>query len=401
MAFSGTIVNEIAARVELSTESSEPIDIAGFTNIKCRLQLGAADEFTISLPAQDIEGVWRADMPIWQVGGTIRFSVGYDGRVEPVQHFEIVSTTVNYPEGATGEMMTVRAVSDLVRAARNRKARSFGANSTYLDIITEICNDYGWINDVPSNDRTSTTLSRGDDLLAKKAGDTDLTYLKNVSKRVRLGAPTLTNDLRLRMPEPDVGPLTFTRGVSSDENSRRLLSLNMNRDGGQSTRVVILTHDPTAPENERFIEKVFEASEFGGDPDIVYEGPKSTQALDVETSNYNLALAVVEHRGYGKDERVDVISTSQFKTDLSAEELATIWFQFREQFGRWATATVEGNIGLSPYVSVKFDGNLASVDKSADWLPMWVEHDISAGGWVSRMRVVRVVEEPPPLQAVE
>lgn len=395
-------VEEVYAQVELYTIGGDAIDIAGFASIKCRIQLGSADEFNISLPAQTMDGVWRADMPLWQVGGTIVFNVGYDGVFNLVQSFEIVSTTMNYPDGPTGEMMSVQGVSDLVRAARNKKARVFGENSTYLDIITEICTDYGWTNMVPSNEQTDVILTAGNDLLAKKAGLTDLEYLKNVAKRCRLAPPSLSVFNDLKMDAPSVGNLVFARGLTDAPESRKLLTLSMNRDGGQATRVVILSFDPSAEDGAgAFIEKIFEASKFGGDPDIVYEGPKSTKALELDPSSYTLALAVTESRGHGKEERVDVISTNQFKTELSAEELATIWFQFREQFGRWATATVSGTHLLTPYESVKFDGNLAAVDKSADWLPMWIEHTINTDGWKSRMRVVRVVEEPPPIEAIE
>ena len=103
-------ITEVYAQIRLSTEGLQDLDYSGFTSVKARFQLGAADEFTIELPAQTlgIEGLpeWRADMPVWQVGGTIYMEAGYDGEFHFLQVFEIVSTTIKYPSDAGGEMMT-------------------------------------------------------------------------------------------------------------------------------------------------------------------------------------------------------------------------------------------------------------------------------------------------------
>jgi phage protein D len=392
---------EVYGQVFLTTEVEAELDFSGFESIKVRIQLGAADEFTIKLPAQTIDGVWRADMPIWSVGGVIRFSVGYDGEFHFIQQFEIVSTKVAYPSGAGGEMMTILAVSDLVRAARQKRARKFSKEDTFLDVIGAICADFGWENGVQSNENTTAQIGvdLGATFMAKKQGISDLKFLKQLASYLRLGGPRVDGLIinRLTMPEPVVGDLVFARGAADSPGARRLHKLNMNREGGQSTRVVIIGVDPVTNE---FVQKEFEVDKFSGDANIVFEGTPSVKPLQGKTQTNTFTIAVVEHRGHGKKERTDVISKSEFQTDLSAEELASRYFELRERLGRYSTVVTDGHQDLRPYSSFELEGNLANVDKGT-WLPVWVEHNIGASGWTARSRALRVIEEPPPIVAVD
>lgn len=376
---------EIFAQVDLRTPGGNSIDFSGLTSLKMKLQLGAADELTLNMPAQTISLEWRSDMPIWQQGAVIKVLVGYDADRELIQNFEIVSTTVNYPDGTAGETLIIRAVSDLARAARNLEPRTFDGGSDF-DVISEICNEFGWTNNV---DRTAL-LNPSERL--KESGKSDLDLLKRIAREARLGGPRLTRDNILIMPEPVVGELKFARGIPRKGGPwRRLHSLSMNRDGGHvKTRVAIIAFDP---KTETFTQLEFEANEFGGDPRVVYEGAPSINELKNESTTQGLTLAVVEHRGHGKSERVDVLGTGRFLDETDATALARRWFELREKLSRWATASVDGHAGLQPYESVELDGNLAAMDRGT-WLPITIDHDISSTGWISSCKVIRVVEEP-------
>ena len=398
---------EIHAQVRLTTEDGDEIDFQGLESIKCRLQLGAADEMTIKLPAQNIDGEWRADMPIWQVGGTIKVEMGYEGNFDTLQIFEIVSTTVMYPNNTGGEMMTIRGVSDLVRAVRNNIRRSFASSDTFQTALDFFANEYNWFFSAGIGVSTSDPLP--EELRTKKQGVSDADYFKRFAAALGTGFPRVEIDESLGrvlvFPSPEVGLLVFVRGVSiltQIFGNRRLHSLSMERDGGGGTSIIISGYDKEA---DVFVQKEFELDDFSGDPVVVFAGPVSKQELKIPDSppdirNTTLAIAVVEHRGHGKKERIEVITSGKFITDITAEELAKRYFQLREQLGRWATCITDGHIGIKPYITINFDGNLAAVDKGV-WLPIWVEHVINAKGWLSKSRIVRVIDEPPPLKAVE
>ena len=376
-------LTDVYAQVRLTTEGDFDIDFSGFTSIKARLNLGAGDEFTIVMPAQTIDGAWRGDMPIWMTGASINFHAGYDGNLDLIQSFEVVSSTTNYADGG-GEVITVRGVSDLARTGRNKDPRTFNSGSD-AEVLTEIANEYGW------NMGVTTPLFDPTERL-KEAGKSDLDFLKRIAREARLGGPRVDETKTLIMPEPKVGPLKFRRGpIDQGSGFRRLHSLNMNRDGGhQNTRVTVVSFDP---KTEQFIEVEFEANRFGGDPIVTYEGPVATKGLKIETTTQGLTLAVIERRGHGKRERVDVLSSGRFLDATSAEDLVARWFDLREKLSRWATAKVDGRPDLKPYEAVTLDGNIAEMDKGI-WLPIWVEHNIGMNGWLSNLRVIRVVSEP-------
>jgi hypothetical protein len=343
-------------------------------------------------------------MPVWQVGGTIVVEIGYNNSFETIQSFEIVATTVMYPDDEAGETMTIRGVSDLVRPVRNNAARNFKSSDTFRSVIDFFANEYGWFTETSSVDGLDDPLPP--DLMTKKQGVADIDYLKLISSSLRLGPPRInTSSLMLKsiaFPAPSVGQLLFTRGPSvltQSFGNRRIHSLSMERDGGQSTSVIISGWDPTAGS---FVQKEFEIDKFTGDPTVTFTGPVALKELEIsgtDVRNSTLAIAVVEHRGQGKNERVDVISSGRYQTELSAEALASRFFELRERLGRWATSVTDGHAGIVPYTSFSLDGNLAAVDRGT-WLPVWCEHMVDSNGWRTRSRIVRVVDEPPPLVAV-
>ncbi len=385
----GTFIDpttEVAPKLVLSTPGGTEVDISGFTSLKMRLQLGAADELTINMPAQIPDGSWRSDMGVWQVGSTILVKMGYDGQLFPMQQFELTGSTVSYPN-AGGESMVVRGVSDLARAARNRVARVFSSGDD-RGVVTQICDEYGWDNGTPS-DPVYTNRAR-----LKEAGKTDLELLKRIAREAKIGGPRVEYGGRLVMPEPDIGELRFARGLPSSSSLgggwRRCHSINMNRDGGQSVlRVRIKGFDPDTNE---FVTQEFEADPFGGQPRITYEGRKSGQPITEESSQGNLTLQVVEHRGQGRRERIDVLASGVFRTDSDAVELARRWFELRERLSRWSTIVTDGHPDLFPYSAFEIDGNMANMDKGI-WLPIYNEHTIDNKGWLCSSRAVRVVEE--------
>lgn len=390
--------SEIFAQIKLFTPGGHAIDFQGLDSLKMRLQLGAADELTIQLTAKNIDGDWRTDMPIWQVGAIILVHVGYDTFQDYIQKFEVVSTTMKYPSGAGAESMTIRGVSALARAARNKDPRVFDQNpGNDLEVVREIADEYGWSNDVESDDFLNLKHR------AKQSGKSDLDLLKLIAKQGRLGGPRVDGFDTLSMPRPVIGKLKFTRGIG-DPDARRLHSLSMERDGASQTRVIVVAWNP---ETEQWVEKQFEADKFSQDPVLVFEGNKAEKALTVspggDIKTNTLTLAVVERSGSGKKERVDVINSAVYDRNdgLTAEELVRRYFELREKLSRWATIKVDGHSDLIPYVSIQLQGDLAEVDKG-NWLPLWCEHTIDSNGWTVSSRVIRIVEEKNfPINAVE
>ncbi len=384
----GDGTEEVHAQVSIKTEGATDVDWTGLTSLKLRLNLGSADELHLNLPArQDDDGEWRPDMPVWQVGGTLVIGMGYDNDVQVIQKFEIVSTSTNYPEKGAA-MMTVRGVSDLARAARNKEPRTFDSGSD-SSILAELCAEYGWSNGI--EEELADPARR-----LKEAGTSDLEFLKLIATEARLGAPRLNFDGgggTLMMPTPEAtNAMTFTRGSPTDSpNWRRLHQFKPNREGGMTnTKVSVTSFDPGLGE---FVEKVFELDAFGGDPTLVYEGPVATQGIQSESTTGGMTLSVVEQRGYGKKERHDVLASGRYKDEASAEDLARRWFELREKLSRYCTAKVDGHYDLWPYQAVILEGNMAAVDKGY-WLPLMVEHQLSTGGWLTSLKSIRIVEEP-------
>lgn len=375
---------EVAPSLRLTTGGGTEIDVSGMSELSMRLQLGAADELSLTLPAQTLDGAWRSDMPIWQQGALIAVEAGYDGELTMIQEFEIVSTTVSYPEGESGEELTVRGVSDLARAARNKNPRAYASGSD-ADVVSALCTEYGWGNLV------TAPLAEPDERL-KEAGKSDLELLNKIARAARIGGPRLLYGRELIMPEPVVGPLKFSRGLPRGTGEyRRLHSLSMNRDGGPNPiRVAVLSWDP---KTNQFVQIEFQADEFGGDPKIVYEGPASTKELTRDATTQGLTLAVIQRRGQGDRERTDILTSGQFMNETDARSLAQRWFELREKMSRWATVTVDGHPDLVPYTSIELDGNLAAMDRGT-WLPTSVRHRFSSSGWLTECKVIRVVNDP-------
>lgn len=390
--------SEIYAQVKLTTPGGTEIDTSGMDSLKMRLQLDAADELTIEMAAQTLDGDWRTDMPVWNTGSTILVHVGYDGDFDFMQSFEIVSTTTRYGEDTGGESMTIRGVSELVKAARNKDPRVFDSDpGDDAAIVTSVADEYGWYADV-SSDNWLNLKHR-----VKEAGSSDLDLLKLIAKQARLGGPRVDQFKTLYMPTPQIGPLKFARGYG-DADARRLHSLSMERDGGSQTRVAVIAWNP---ELQDWVQKEFEVNAFGDEPNLVFEGTRAQRPLpvnpgqDVKTSS--LTLAVVDYTGSGKNERIDVLNTAIYDTNdgLTAEELAKRYFELREKLSRWATVVVDGHADLVPYVSITLQGNLAKIDAGV-WLPIWCEHVISSNGWQATCRVIRVVEDVNfPVESVE
>jgi phage protein D len=375
--------NEVAATFILRNGADELIDISGFDGAEIRLQLGAADELTLDLPAQMPNGIWRNDLPIWQVGATLKVYAGYASDVSLMQQFEIVSTTVNYEDSET---MVIRGVSPLARAARNTEPRTF-QSADDADIVATIAAEYGW-----------TFTPDGDELWLnpaerlKESGTSDLDLLKLIALEARLGGPRVTSNGALVMPTAKIGFLKYARGIPPDGDEwRRLHSLGMNRDGATVLTVAVVSWDPGT---QQFIQVEFQADEFGGDPKVVYHGPPSVRPLQFDSTTQGLTLAVIEYNTGRRAmrERVDVLAAGLFLNESNATDLAKRWFELREKLSRWADADVDGHPLLLPYESITLGGALANVDKGV-WLPMTVTHKFGGDGWTATPRLIRVVDE--------
>lgn len=383
----------IAARFKVTTADGLKLDLFGFHSMKIRLQVGAADELTMELSSKDKDGKWRCDIPLWQCGATFKVEAGYDNDFKVIQTFEVVSTTNSYPDGPGVETVTVRGVSDLARAARSKKPRSFdyapraytgpvaGADKAIIDTI---CSEFGWKNGV--TEQLADPPKR-----VKLNGKPDLELLKLIAIEALIGGPRLTEDNVLIMPKPIIGTEKFSRGMpKSGTGWGHLRGLSANREGGQIvTRVAVVGWDPVAGD---WIETEFEADEFGGDPRVVYSGKKAYKELPNPSTTQGLTLSVIEHRGTGKKERVDVLSTGEYRDTYTAEGLARRWFILREKLGRWADIRVDGNHLLKPFESVELGGNIASADQGV-WVPITVEHTLDRGGWSTNLRCLRAVED--------
>lgn len=392
--------SEIHAQIRFKTDDGTLIDTRGMDDVRIRFQMGAADELTLQLPSRimsgdQFESVWRTDMSVWQAGSILVAEVGYDGDFKPFQSFEIVSVTNRYPDDRGEESLTVRGVSELARTARNKDPRVWDQDpGSDIAIIEDLADQYGWTNDV--DDSKLLNLKHR----AKESGKSDLDLLKLIAKQGRLGGPRVDVNRVLSMPTPKVGKLTFVRGLGPP-GARRLHSLSMERDGVSQTRVVVLAWDN---EEEVWIEKQFEADSFSQDPLLVKQGRKTEAALKIkpgqDIKNQGLVIQVVEHTGSGKDERIEVLNTREYRTDETAEELVKRYFEIREKLSRWATVDVDGHRDLIPYVSFILEGDLARMDKG-HWLPLWCEHNFGDGGWTCRCRVIRIIDEENfPVKAV-
>jgi len=350
--------------------------------LKMRLQVGSADELTIDIMARDNIGRWRPDMGVWQKGAKIIVALGYDGDLDPIQKFTIVSTTVQYPqEGA--EEMTIRAVSDLARALHNNGERVYReANDTF--VIDDVCEMYGWTNGVEAD--LANTRAR-----IKAKGTNDLEFLRLIANEALIGGPRLDVYDTLLMPEPVIGNHVYTRGRSFTDGARPLLNYSPSREGGaDAVQVQITAWDP---DQHKFVDIVYQADEFGAEPKIVYNGPAAVQDRSTrDNSTRGLTLKVIEVRGHGENEKKDVIATGRFLDEANAEDLAKRWFELREKLSRWANIVVPGHTALVPYIAVNLEGDMANVDKGL-WLPTVVEHDLSESGWICRLTAVRVVQE--------
>lgn len=391
----------IAPYIEITTKAGEEVDFRGFQSMRARLQLGAADELEVTITAQDMDGSWRPDMPMWQVGGTLKVVSGYDGAGEHIQTFEIVSTTNTYGSGEDVPTMTVRAVSELARAARNRNPRTYADKLDY-DVISDLCKEYGWINGVSTEAVSDNTLDLKSKFTkkgrVKGQGTTDLEMLKLIASDAELGGPRVDETGALIMPEPSAeDAIVFLRGtVSGDvldallEDSYALLSFSPSREGGaDNIQLSIVAWDPEA---KAFVEKVFQADEFGGDPKVIYTGTLATAPIRGESSTRGLTLQVIVARGWNADERRDVLATGRYINETDAAALASRWFNLRERLGRWATIEVEGHPGLKPYKAIIVDGDMAMMDKGY-WLPTVIEHNWGDNGWTTRLTCIRVVED--------
>ena len=392
----------VAPIIEITTLGDDVVDWSGIDSMRVRLQLGCADECEMTLEAQDIDGNWRPDMPIWQIGGTLKVSAGYDGTTTHLQNFEIVSTTNTYGSHGGSPTMTVRAVSDLARAARNRNPRTFADKDDSV-VLYAMCTEYGWSNGVAADAIADKTLDLKSKFTktgrVKAQGTTDLELLKTLAADAQLGGPRIDRNGALTMPKPSAdAPVVFIRGAGASgdvadalfADHYALLSFSPSREGGaDNIQLAIVAWDP---EQKTFIEKVFEADEFGGDPKVIYSGPLSSAPISGESSTRGLTLQVITARGWNKDERRDVLATGRYINETDASALAKRWFDLREKLGRWATIEVEGHPDLVPYNAVVVDGDMAKMDKGY-WLPTVVEHNFSESGWTTRLTCIRVVED--------
>jgi hypothetical protein len=375
--------SELYPQVRLKGADDKELDITGVDKVECRLQINAADELEVVLPALFLDGTWRPDMPVWITGATISVEGGYNGTFDLVQKFEVVSTTVDYSDDGN-ETMTVRGVSDLARAARNKDHRTYDGDDA--SVISDICALYGWTNGVTAPLGPSVRRM-------KENGKSDLEMLRRIAREAVIGGPRLTSDNVLIMPEPEVGELKYARGVSAKfPDARRIHSIQVNRESGSfNTRVIIIAWNPFL---EEFIEIDYQADEFGGDPKVVYAGKVATKELTKEATTQGLVLAVADAKGTvgEKSDRIEIISSGVFHDEVSADSLARRWFLLREKLSRWSNITVDGNIGLLPYVSFEIDGALAAMDRGT-WLPVVVKHVFDKDGWRSECRSIRVVDD--------
>lgn len=386
-------INEIGPGLAVTNRSGVELDISGFSQCKIVLQLGRPDEFTLEFPARNSEDRWRSDMPVWQTGGGIIAKAGYNGALDLLQKFEIVSTTNAYDGDDGGETAVVRGASDLIRAYKSKKARVFDfakgkqgspGSGNDAQIIDAICSDFGWTNGVTADLDNPPKRS-------KENGKPDTDLLMDIASDALIGAPRLSRDDVLEMPEPTLGTLKYARGQSPSGGVwRRLHSLESNRESGSTTpRVAVLAWDP---KTKTFIQTEFEADEFGGDPRIVFEGPASVSELTKDASTTGLTLAVINHRGQTTKDNIDILSLGRYFNESDAISLARRWFILREKLSRWSDITVDGHRDLVPYKSIELGGNLAAVDRGV-WLPIKVTHRFDNSGWMTTCRSIRVVDE--------
>ena len=374
--------DKVAPFLRLANRSDEEIDWSGLTKLDMRLQLGSADELTITIMAKDNDGAWRPDMGIWQVGATLAVFLGYNGDYDTMQSFTIVSHTVSYPEESS-ETMTVRAVSDLARALHNKDARVFDEKDDGA-ALDAVCSDYGWINLVDPE------LLLSNRKRVKKKGKSDLDFLRGIALDAALGPPTVDALGNLMMPEAVLGDKVYARGQAETSGAERLHNFRPSREGGaDAIQLKITSWDPT---QEKFISVVYQIDEFSGDPTVVFEGEAAKSAIPKESTTTGLTLQVISVRGHGETQKRDVIATGRFMDENDAEDLARRWFELKEKLSRWAVITVDGDPSLWPYVAVQVEGEMAEMDKGV-WLPTVVEHTLDQGGWMARLTCIRVVSE--------
>lgn len=376
---------EIHAQYRIVSADGEIMDTSGLSSIKARLNLAAGDELTLAMPAQDIDGNWRQDFGMWAHGAVIRLDIGYDGDLDPIQRFEIISHKIDYPSDGDAVSLTIKAVSELARASRNTAPRLLeGSDRSMLD---EICAEYGWTNGV-------TAAMKDPGVRLKKSGDSDLSLLKLMSQEAGLGGPRVDLDNRFVMPEPSaVDPEVFTRGSIGDMPGWRALhAFAPERHASFVNKVSVVGWDPDA---EKFIEVIFRADSAGGQPAIVYRGPPSRQpTISEDVKTQTLILSALDDKADPQSSKSkELLASGMFMTDLDAEDLAKRWFKLREKLSRWASIRVDGLASLYPYRAIRVEGDMANTDRGL-WLPLWIEHTYDEGGWMTSMKAVRIVTEP-------
>src|SRR3990167_1267160 len=184
-------LTRLVPRVLLEAQDGEWVDLSGFNSLKCRLQVGAADELTINISGRTNDGKWRKDQPIWQNGSTITVYAGYGTDLISLQTFEVVETSSNYDDD---DSLEIFAVSSLARAAQYLEARAVPRGSSDDDMFKHVASFYGW---TPSADKS---LTEGYHNLGKERGHSDLELLSSIAAWNDLGGPRVIGN-KLILPD--------------------------------------------------------------------------------------------------------------------------------------------------------------------------------------------------------
>lgn len=367
-------------------------------SLRVEASVDGADEVVIEADARDtVDGTWRIlSETILQPGSRVVVLVGWaDTDLVAQGRFRLARLETVYRDG--GASVTLRGYSAEADLAEGKAARSWPAGTTYTDAVIEVAEAYGLdVSLVEASPATPTSP------LAKKAGTSDLEWLRSVAGALEYGEPIVRYDRDSRRDRlvfrptrlADQGELVTFRFLSTAAGPGGTLvefapeySL-----AGVPSKVEVIGWDPVEQESIVVVVEITDSGEASrvlrGTVATVDESIRSGSGLRVKMSN----------DGGGKEAR-EVVVNELIETTDAAQEWASRWLRTRNLAYQTARARVIGYERLWVGQIVRIEG-VAPVHEGL-WEIVRCEHDPLGGdGYFCNLDLRRVLEDlPAPSEA--